>query len=125
MAGGVKFDSLDDFARMARAVKRVEAMPRDQSAAPNAARTVFSAAIPVKLINPTGSAGTNAPPAAATFTYDVQTPDGSITIATAVAVWMARQLGHVTAATHGYAQRIGGTWFIVAHDEVIDATSCG
>ena len=122
---GVKFDSLADFQRMARAVKTVEAMPRDNTGLANASRAVFTAPIPVKLINPTGSAGTNSPPAAASYTYDIQTPDGSSTISTAVAVWMARQLGHVTAATKGYAQMIGGTWYIVAHDEVIDTGSCG
>jgi hypothetical protein len=82
--------------------------------------------VAVTLSSPAGSAGSNGPPpSAAAYTYTVQLAGTTQTIGTSIAVWPARQLGHVTAATKGYADVISGTLYIVQHDEVLDTASCG
>lgn len=79
---------------------------------------------PVMLVSDGGADGSNTGPVASTLTYTLKSPDGTTTIKTGVSVWMARQKGHVTAATKGFAQSIGGTLYVVAHDEVLDAMNC-
>lgn len=79
---------------------------------------------PVTLSGASGSAGTNSPPAAATYTYTVTDAFTGVQIGTSISVWMARQPGHVTAASKGLACWISGTLYIVLCDEVIDTTTC-
>jgi hypothetical protein len=81
--------------------------------------------IAVTLASDGGSAGSNAPsPAASTLTYTVTIAEGGKQLGTTVPVWPARQIGHVTAATKGYAQKISGTLYVVQHDEVLDTSGC-
>lgn len=81
----------------------------------------------VALANPTGSFGSNSTPSAPTLVYDISNPATGTTLATAVPVLFARQLGHVTAGTWGLAQlvatTVGGTpaWQLYVVDEVYDA----
>jgi hypothetical protein len=80
---------------------------------------------PVTLSNPAGSFGTNGPPPTApNLTYTVHHAKSGRFIADNVAVWPARQLGHVAAATKGYCDRINNITYIVQHDEVIDGGAC-
>jgi len=78
----------------------------------------------VTLSNSAGFAGNNDPPAAPSLTYTVHHAKTGRFIADTVAVWPARQLGHVTPATKGYCDLIGNVTYIVQHDEVIDGGAC-
>lgn len=80
---------------------------------------------PATLSHDGGAAGTNGPPpTAATYTYTATPIGGGTAYGTTLAVWPARQLGHVTAATKGYIDTIGGTMYVVMHDEVLDTAAC-
>jgi hypothetical protein len=79
---------------------------------------------PVTLSNESGSFGANKPLAQATLTYTIHHAKTGRFIADNVAVWPTRQYGHVSPARHGYCDLIGGVHFIVAHDEVLDASNC-
>jgi hypothetical protein len=87
-------------------------------------------AFPVTLSNADGDYGSNgtitppAPPTQPNLTYTVHHAKTGRFIADDVAVWPARQYGHVSPATKGYCDLIGGVTFIVQHDEVIDAGEC-
>lgn len=82
------------------------------------------APFPVTLSNPDGDFGSNDPPTQANLTYTVHHAKSGRFIADDIAVWPARQYGHVTAATKGYCDRIANVTVIVQHDEVIDAGAC-
>jgi len=79
---------------------------------------------PVTLSNSAGFAGNNDPPAPPSLPYTVHHAKTGRFIADTVAVWPARQLGHVTPATKGYCDLIGNVTYIVQHDEVIDGGAC-
>jgi hypothetical protein len=80
--------------------------------------------LPCTLSNPTGSAGTNSPPTAASYAYDITDLDGTV-VQTGVSVISARQPGHVTAATKGiYYTDFASAWHVIWCDEVIDAYTC-
>jgi hypothetical protein len=79
---------------------------------------------PVTVTQDGGSAGTNSPAAAATYTYTVKDLSGSQLGTTIPVVW-ARQKGHVTAASNGMAYYDNtGTLKLAIVDEVIDTSAC-
>lgn len=104
--------------------RRAPADTNDSPAKPVYELNAGAGPVAVTLSSPSGSAGANGPPpTAAAYTYTVTLASGGSAIGTDIAVWPARQPGHVTAATKGYADVIGGTLYIVQHDEVIDTGS--
>ena len=73
----------------------------------------------VKLSNPSGTYGANAPPEAAKLTYTISDLLGR-KLAGNVGVAFARPLGRVAAATNALAEQdANGQWFILKCDEVI------
>ena len=81
---------------------------------------------PVTLSSPSGSAGTNVPPVAATYTYTMVDAVTGHSYGSGFGPVWNRQPGQVTtAATHGAAYLdSGGTPHLAFCDEVIAATNC-
>jgi|SRR5579884_1187950 len=125
----VKFANVDDFRRMARAVKGFEALQRDNAGRPNPVNSIGAGRksfFPVTLSSPSGSAGSNGPPpTAASLTYTMTDAITGKNYGSGFGPLWARQPGHVTAASHGAAYiDSSGNPQLAFCDEVIDTSSC-